>query len=152
MRWSQDKKMKYWSRKVQYKGKVFDSTHERDRFIYLQHLQKQGKITQLRTQVGFELIPQTTKTVEVRLKTKVRQETRVVEQNAEYTCDFLYIEDGKYICEEFKSEETAKLPDYILRRKLMIKKIYAHNERGRSRWIFREVIYYFKGGTTTTDK
>lgn len=144
--------MKYWSRKVQYKGQVFDSTHERDRFIYLQHLQKQGKITQLRTQVGFELIPQTTKTVEVRLKTKVRQETRVVEQNAEYTCDFLYIEDGKYICEEFKSEETAKLPDYILRRKLMIKKIYAHNERGRSRWIFREVIYYFRGGTTTTDK
>ena len=152
MRWSQDKKMKYWSRKVQYKGKVFDSTHERDRFIYLQHLQKQGKITQLRRQVVFELIPQTTKTVEVRLKTKVRQETRVVEQNAAYTCDFLYIEDGKYICEEFKSEETAKLPDYILRRKLMIKKIYAHNERGRSRWIFREVIYYFKGGTTTTDK
>ena len=142
---------KYWQHKVQYKGKWFDSTHERDRYIYLQHLEKQGKISNLRTQVSFELITQTTKTVPIQLKTKIRYDEKVVEQNAEYTCDFVYIENGKYICEEFKSEQTAKLADYVLRRKLMIKKMYAHNAKGKGQWIFREVVYSLGNGATTIE-
>ena len=102
-------------------------------------------------QLGLLSISSTTKLVPKQLKTKVRYDTRVVEQDSRYTCDFFYKEDGKIIVEEFKSEQTSKLPDYVLRRKLMIKKIYKHNERkGRTPWVFREVIYYFDKNKQTT--
>lgn len=143
---------KFHATKVVYKGIVFDSTYERDRYIYLAHLQKQGKISNLRLQYSFTIIPETTKLVPTQLKTKVRWDKRVVEQDAEYTCDFLYLENGVYVCEEFKSEATSKLADYILRRKLMVKKIYEHNKRNHGKWIFREIVYERKGKTTITDK
>lgn len=145
-------KMKYWSSKVEYQGKMFDSNRERDRFIYLKHLERNGKISQLRTQVSFQIIPPTIRTVPIRMKTKVKYEERCVEQDSEYTCDFLYIESGKYVCEEFKSEQTAKLADYVLRRKLMIRKIYDHNAKRRGQWVFREVVYRMRGATTIEDK
>ena len=153
-KWSayQQPKMKYWSSKVLYKGKTFDSSKERDRYIYLQHLESKGSISQLHTQVSFEIIPATKKTVQVQLKTKVRYDEKVLEQNAEYTCDFIYKEGDKYVCEEFKSEQTAKLADYVLRRKLMIRKIYAHNAKCRGQWIFREVVYRMRGATTIENK
>lgn len=145
---------KYWNHKVVYKGITFDSTHERDRYIHLSHLQNIGKISDLQLQKEFILLDTTYKMVPKQLKTKVRWDRRVVEQDARYTCDFFYKEDGKWIVEEFKSEQTAKLPDYILRRKLMIKKICAHNAKGRSQWLFREVVYYFDKNKemTITDK
>lgn len=145
-------KSKYGARKVEYKGILFDSTYERDRYIYLTHLQKAGNISGLRLQQKFVLIRKTIKLFPTQLKTKVRWDKRVVEQEADYHCDFVYIEKGVYVCEEFKSVQTASLADYILRRKLMVKKIFAHNEKGRSRWIFREVVYYNKNKTVITDK
>ena len=146
---------KYWSHKVVYKGITFDSSHERDRYIFLCHQQRQGKISDLQLQKEFVIIPSTTKLVPTQLKTKVRWDKRVVEQDARYTCDFFYKENGKIIVEEYKSEQTCKLQDYVLRRKLMIQKIYAHNARpNRTPWVFREVIYYFdkEKGTTIEDK
>ena len=143
---------KFGASKVVYKSITFDSTYERDRYIYLCHLQKKGLISCLRLQQKFVLIKKTIKLVPTQLKTKVRWDKRVVEQEADYHCDFLYIENGVYVCEEFKSQMTASLADYILRRKLMIKKIYEHNEKGRSKWIFREVVYYRKNKIEVTDK
>ena len=134
---------KYFARKVVYKGDKYDSTHERDRLIQLEYMQKKGKISCLRTQREFLILTATTKLIPVQLKTKVRYDKKVVEQDARYTCDFIYKEGDNYILEEFKSEKTAKLADYILRRKLMMKKIQEHNKKGRGRWIFREVVYYF---------
>ena len=61
----------------------------------------------------------------------------------------------EYLEQELKSyvqDEASSLSDYILRRKLMVKKIYEHNEKGRSKWIFREVVYYNKRKTIITDK
>ena len=143
---------KYGASKVVFKGISFDSRYERDRYIYLCHLQKQGKISGLRVQVGFRSIKKVIKLIPVQLKTKVRYDQRVVEKEARYHCDFLYKEDGKIIVEEFKSVMTAELPDYVLRRKLMVNKIYDHNERpNRTQWVFREVIYD-KKKTTITDK
>ena len=145
-------KNKYGASKVVFKGISFDSRYERDRYIYLCHLQKQGKISGLRLQVGFRIIKKVIKLIPVQLKTKVRYDQRVVEKEARYHCDFLYKEDGKIIVEEFKSVMTAELPDYVLRRKLMVNKIYDHNERpNRTQWVFREVIYG-KKTTTITDK
>ena len=144
---------KYGASKVVFKGITFDSRYERDRYIYLCHLQKTGKISGLRLQVGFRIIKKVIKLVPTQLKTKIRWEQRVVEKEARYHCDFLYEENGKVIVEEFKSKMTAELPDYILRRKLMVNKIYDHNERkNRRQWVFREVIYERKGVTTITDK
>lgn len=144
-------KNKYGASKVAFKGITFDSRYERDRYITLLHLQKQGVISGLRLQQKFVIIKKTIKLIPRQLKTKVRWDKKVVEQEADYHCDFLYVENGKYIVEEFKSIMTAHLPDYILRRKLMVKKIYEHNEKGRSQWIFREVIHN-KGKITIEDK
>ncbi len=143
---------KFGASKVVFKGIKFDSTYERDRYIYLCHLQKNGLISGLRLQQKFVLIKKTIKLVPTQLKTKVRWDKRVVEQEADYHCDFVYIENGVYVCEEFKSVMTSSLADYILRRKLMVKKIYEHNEKGRSKWIFREVVYYKKNKIEITDK
>jgi len=144
---------KYGASKVVFKGITFDSRYERDRYILLLHLQREGKISHLRLQQGFRIIKKVIKLVKKQLKTKVRWDERVVEQEARYHCDFLYKENGKIIVEEFKSKMTAELPDYILRRKLMVNKIYDHNSRqGRTQWVFREVIYERKGKVTITDK
>lgn len=144
---------KFGAKKVTYRGIKFDSRYERDRYIFLSSQQRKGKISGLRLQQGFVLITRTTKLVPKQLKTKVRYDRVVVEQDAEYHCDFVYFEGDNVICEEFKSEETSKLADYVLRRKLMVKKIYAHNERdGRRKWVFREVVYDWHGKTTVTEK
>ena len=143
---------KFGARKVEYKGKTFDSAYERDRYIYLSGLQKQGKISCLRVQTPFLLIKKTIKLIPKQLKTKVRWDKRVIEKEAGYHNDFTYIENGVYVCEEFKSTYTSSLADYILRRKLMIKKIYDHNAKGHGQWIFREVVYHGKGKIIVTDK
>ena len=143
---------KYGSSKVEFQGIVFDSKYERDRYLYLLDQQNQGKISGLRRQTPFLLIPKATKLFPKQLKTKVKYVERVVEMQSLYHNDFTYIEDGKYICEEFKSAMTSKLADYILRRKLMVQKIYKHNHKGRSQWVFREVVYFNKRKTIITDK
>jgi hypothetical protein len=143
---------KYGSSKVEFQGVVFDSKYERDRYLYLLDLQKQGKISGLRRQTPFLLIPKATRLVPKQLKTRVKYVERVVEMQSLYHNDFTYIEDGKYISEEFKSAMTSKLADYILRRKLMVQKIYKHNKKNRSQWVFREVVYFNKRKTIITDK
>jgi hypothetical protein len=143
---------KYGSSKVEFQGVVFDSKYERDRYLYLLDLQKQGKISGLRRQTPFLLIPKATRIVPKQLKTKVKYVESVVEMQSLYHNDFTYIEDGKYISEEFKSAMTSKLADYILRRKLMVQKIYKHNKKNRSQWVFREVVYYRKTKIIITDK
>lgn len=146
---------KYYSHGVIYKGIKFDSSHERDYYIKLCHKQKIGEIRGLRLQTPFVLIPQTTKIVPVQLKTKIRYDKKVVEQDAGYHDDFTFydVKERAYVVCEYKSEMTAKLADYVLRKKLMIRKIYRHNEKGRSRWIFREVVYNSKSGEIkVTDK
>lgn len=143
---------KYGSSKVDFMGITFDSRHERDRYIYLLQLQKDGKISGLRRQTKFLLIPKTTVIEPKQLKTKVKYIEKVVELQAMYHNDFTYIEDGKYISEEFKSAMTCKLPEYVLRRKLMVRKIHQHNKREHGQWVFREVVYFNKNKTTITDK
>ena len=143
---------KYGSSKVSFQGIIFDSKYEVQRYIYLLQLQKEGKISGLRRQTRFLLIPKVTKLIPKQLKTKVKYVERVVEIQSLYHNDFTYIENGKYICEEFKSAMTSKLADYILRRKLMVQKIYNHNKKGRGQWVFREVVYYRKTKIIITDK
>jgi hypothetical protein len=135
----------------------FDSKKEYYRWLELQELQTEGKITNLERQVPFEIIPEHGEDVEVRRKTvkwyavgNVMMQTKaealnlckkwgksskdimvtstlepvmkykVIEKNAVYTADFVYIQDGAKVVEDCKSEITRKEADYVLRRKLML--------------------------------
>lgn len=132
---------KYGAKKTTYQGVEFDSTVERERYIYLLNMQRTGEISGLRRQVRFEIIPKLTKTIGIQLKTKIRYEQRVVESAANYTSDFCYKEGNHYVIEDTKSEYGRQASrDFPLRKKLMMQKIYKHNAKGRGQWIFRESI------------
>lgn len=135
--------MKYLSHKVIRHGIRFDSTAEADRYDELKLLERQGLITELELQKGFEIIPKLVKSITVQLKTKKKTVFRVEEQNAMYHCDFYYHDEriDKYVIEEYKSPMTAKLTDYILRRKLMKALIDKWNTYcGSEKYVFREIV------------
>lgn len=141
--------MKYFSKKVRNEHGVFDSKAEYERYLHLKHLEDIGVISDLERQVEFEIIPKLTKIVEVRLKTKVRYEERVVERPAHYTADFVYYNsEGQYVISECKGGGTLqRLADYVLRRKLIKQLIHKHNELiGHEDWVFEEYV------TTKTKK
>jgi len=79
----------------------FDSIAERNRFLELRLLELSKKISGLELQKTFELLPKQSK-----------------ERAVKCRVDFFYVENGKSIVEEFKSKMTAKLGDYIIKRKL----------------------------------
>lgn len=108
---------KYGNREVQYHGMTFDSVLERDRWIFLEAAQKAGRITGLRRQVRFELIP---RQVGYKTKTlrsgKTRQVLTVLEFGVDYIADFLYYKGGEVVIEDTKGHKTR---DYVIKRKLM---------------------------------
>ena len=126
--------------KVIYKGREFDSRDEIMRYIELCDMQSKGLISNLRRQYSFELIPRQSKMVVKHLKTKDKMVEKFLENPAIYSCDFMYLENGVYVAEDVKSTFTRTEKDYVLRRKLMVQKILAHNDKGRGQWIFREYI------------
>lgn len=102
---------KYRNTKVKFYGMEFDSKAEGERYLILRQMERQGKIQDLRRQVPFELIPAQ--------KGKNRNE-----RSCEYIADFTYLQDGEMIVEDVKSDITRKLPEYIMKRKLML---YIHH-------------------------
>ena len=134
--------MKYFSKKVRNEHGNFDSKDEFDRYLYLKHMEDIGEISFLKRQVRFEIIPKLIRKEKVQLKTKVKEVDRVEEIAAHYTADFCYVDnEGKYIIEELKSNYTKNLADYILRRKLIKRMIFLHNEEvGFVDWEFKEVV------------
>lgn len=89
-------------------GGGFDSRKEARRWQELCLLQRAGKITDLRRQVPFELIP------------AQYADGKCVERAVKYVADFVYTENRKVIVEDVKSEATRKNKDYIIKRKLML--------------------------------
>lgn len=87
----------------------FDSKKEHKRYEHLRMLEAGGDIYNLRCQVPFELIP------------TQRIDNKVVERACKYIADFTYYrKNGEFVVEDVKSEYTRKLPDYIIKRKLML--------------------------------
>lgn len=127
--------------KVTYQGIDFDSKDEMMRYIDLCDKQKRGEISCLHRQVSFLLIPRQSKMVVKHLKTKDKMVEKFLENPAIYTCDFLYLENGIFVCEDTKSIFVRQIQDdYPLRRKLMVQKIQTHNSKNHGQWIFREYI------------
>jgi hypothetical protein len=96
---------KYGARKVTAPdGQVFDSQKEYNRWCNLRLLERAGRISDLKRQVSYELIPK---------------------QNGERACtyvaDFVYLENGELVVEDCKGFRTE---GYKVKRKLML---WVHN-------------------------
>ena len=106
-----DKRPKYGNKKCSWGGKNFDSIHERDRYIALFNMRACGEISNLRTQVRFQLTP------------PQYENGKLVEQPCYYVADFVYCDRyGKTVVEDAKSEITRKNQTYIIKRKLMLER------------------------------
>lgn len=100
---------KYSARRRVYNGIRFASTREMRRYKELLWLERAGEISNLETQPRYEIIP------------LQRRADGSAERAAHYTADFRYIDkQGNEVIEDVKSKVTAKLADYVLRRKLML--------------------------------
>lgn len=118
-------KNKYFSQKVKVGGNTFDSQKEYRRFCELSLLLKAGAITDLQRQVKFVLIPAQYETFERYGKNgkRLKDGQRLLEKECSYYADFVYMENGKKVVEDTKSEAT-KTKDYKIKRKLML---WVHN-------------------------
>lgn len=87
----------------------FDSKKEEKRWQTLLLEERAGRITQLERQKKFVLIP-----------SQLDNNGKVIERQVAYYADFVYYRDGKLVVEDVKSEYTRKLPEYIIKRKLML--------------------------------
>lgn len=132
---------KYNNKIVFYKGIEFSSILERDRYMFLESMQKAGKITGLVRQVRFEILPRQLKYLEVPTKKGTKLKSYVDEMAVHYTCDFAYHYNGKYVIEEVKSDGSKRARDYSLRRKLVKKMIRDHNELfpEKEQWVFNQI-------------
>jgi hypothetical protein len=97
---------KYGAEATMIDGMRFDSKAEAKRYQQLVIMQRAGEISDLETQVAFDLIPE--QNVNGRKERPVR-----------YLADFRYIRDGKTITEDVKSAPT-KTAEFIIKRKLML--------------------------------
>lgn len=100
-------------------GHTHDSKKEAYRCDLLHILQKHGKISNLRIQVKFELVP------------AVKYPNMPNERAVTYVADFVYTENGLTIIEDTKGVKTK---DYIIKRKLLKQKLC---QDGKT--VFREV-------------
>ena len=92
---------KYGARKMKAPdGQVFDSVKEYHRWGSLRLLERAGRISELKRQVPFELIP--------------KQDG---ERACTYVADFVYHQDGNIVVEDCKGFRTDA---YKLKRKLML--------------------------------
>lgn len=85
-------------------------------------LEKAGKITDLKRQVKFVLIPAQYETSTIGKRGGVKR-GKLIEREISYIADFVYTEDGKRIVEDTKGFKTK---DYILKRKMLL---YFHGIR-----------------------
>lgn len=112
------KRPKYGNKKVEYQGKLFDSKREMQRLVVLKEAEEKGLISDLRTQVTFELIPAITEEYVEHLKTKDKIKIRVLQRAVTYKADFVYIKDGEEIIEDVKISKALIPKEFALKEKI----------------------------------
>lgn len=112
------KRQKYGNSKVEYQGKSFDSKREMQRYIVLKEAEERGLISDLQTQVVFELVPAITEEYVKHLKTKDKIETRVAQRAILYKADFVYIKDGEEVVEDVKVAKGLIPKEFALKEKI----------------------------------
>lgn len=98
--------MKYHNVKVKVNGETFDSRKEANRYCELKLMQRAGKITDLKRQVSYLLIP-----------AQYDHGGNLMERAVNYKADFVYQKDGELVVEDTKGVKTDV---YIIKRKLML--------------------------------
>ncbi len=108
---------KYKNHRVFLHGQWFDSRHEADRFFELSMLQRNGQISELRTQVPFELIPTQREPDTVGSRGGIKK-GKCIEKACFYYADFVYKDkDGNLVVEDAKGVKTEA---YKIKKKLML--------------------------------
>ncbi len=88
--------------------KEFDSRSEAKRYLELLEMESKGEITNLECQVKYLLTP------------SMKRDDGTTERASEYICDFKYDLEGISVVEDVKSAYTARIPSYVLKRKMML--------------------------------
>jgi hypothetical protein len=116
-------KNKYGNNRVYRNGQWFDSEHEADRFFELSMMQRAGLISDIQTQVPFELIPTQREPDTVGKRGGIKQ-GKCIEKSCVYYADFVYLDkDGNQVVEDAKGMKTEA---YKIKKKLML---YRHGIR-----------------------
>lgn len=97
---------KYGSTPTYVDGQRFDSKSEAKRFCQLQILERAGKISDLKTQVSFDLLP-------------AQDLDGKKEKPVRYIADFSYQENGGLVVEDVKSAPT-KTREFVIKRKMLL--------------------------------
>lgn len=100
---------KYNAIKTEVDGIVFDSKGEGKRYWELKMLLRTGEITKLELQPKFVL------------QEKFQDNELRNHRAITYTADFMYLEKGRKIVEDFKSKAT-RTPAYMMKKKMLIYK------------------------------
>lgn len=112
---------KYGNRKVHTAEGVFDSEHEYQRWMELKLLERAGKISGLRRQEKFSLIPTQYETYErfsEKTGKRLKDGSRCVERECCYIADFAYSDENhNLVVEDAKGVRTE---EYKIKRKLML--------------------------------
>lgn len=114
MRWNLPgpKGPKYHNRKIETPDGVFDSKKELRRWEELKLLQRAGKISELKRQVPYILIP----------AQRDPYTKRVIEREVKYVADFVYFERGQYVVEDVKGYKGGGgYAVFTIKRKLMLR-------------------------------
>ena len=118
---------KYHAKKVQdpHTGYWFDSKAELTRWYELKLLERAGKVTGLKRQVSFQLIPthraESTEVYKAGPQKGLPKPGAVIEKEVKYVADFTYYLDGEYIVEDVKGlKRGAAYELYKIKRKLML--------------------------------
>lgn len=113
-------KPKYFARKVEYDGHVFDSNKEKLRYQWLKERERKGEIEDLQLQVRFNLLPVQREPDTVGSRGGVHK-GKVIERGVDYVADFTYIEDGELVVEDVKGyRDSTAYAVFALKRKLML--------------------------------
>lgn len=106
-------------------GEIFHSKKEYRRCCELRLLERAGRITNLKRQVEFELIPtQREKRTEVYKagpKKGLPKPGAVIEKLCKYVADFTYYQEGEFVVEDAKGYKKGAAYDlFVIKRKLML--------------------------------
>lgn len=110
---------KYLNKKTEIDGIIFDSKKEAKYYLYLKQLQREGKITDLRLQVPYELIPAVYREETVHLKTKDKIVTKCIQRAVSYYADFVY-NDSVTGEESVIDVKGLRTKEYKLKKKMML--------------------------------
>ena len=126
---------KYNNKTIVYNGIKFVSKKEGQRYLFLKKAEEYGKISELKTQVKFELIPPIKEEYIEHLKTKDKTKVRTLQLAINYISDFTYIKDGLMVIEDVKASPKVIPSDFKLKEKMFfwrygnrIRRVFKANE------------------------